>query len=171
MIFTTENLISITAIVVGTSIGVVSLVISYYLNKKTLKQSEKNLKIKLLHEDRKKALFTLSERFKKSKNYPELKKNIFEFIKSSEGQYLPDDIIKMIYTKINEIEEFIDKKCPYKPPEPSQEEVEEWEIMDWEQKTNMTPFEKFELEFEEKLSSFKNEIEAKAHRKLKTPTE
>ena len=51
---TIENWIGIASITFGTAIAVISLLLSYFFNIKTLKQSETNLRLQLTYEDEKK---------------------------------------------------------------------------------------------------------------------
>ena len=87
MALTEENLISIGAIIVG----IISLILSYLLNRWTLKQSEKNLKTQLLYEDRKKAIFGL-KKILENTDYYTMKSRLINYIDSLEGQFILPDL-------------------------------------------------------------------------------
>lgn len=104
LILNLQNLITISAVIVA----LVTAILTLIYNKRFLKQSQINLQIQLLHEDRKKALFKiLTIVDDESSDFFEIE----TFIKSPESIYLPDNtqiLINNAVKKVNDAFPFIE---------------------------------------------------------------
>ena len=151
-------------------ISFMSLLISIYFNKRTLKQSDVNLKTQLLYDDLKKSIFKLNDVIDTSKTYNKFCENIKKFLDSNEGQFIPNEIIKEIRIGMSDLDKFDSENDPSIPPgqdeyieEQYQEHLKEQEEID----KLKEPYEIFEEKFNNKLHEFKSKIKKKSKEKLK----
>lgn len=159
--FSPEILISMIMTITGIITAIVGI--------KALKQSEKNLKIQLFYEDRKKAIFELNKILKNSE-YFSTKYQLINFLELPESQYLPPNIRKNILSKIKEIDELIKEKGYDKVLEQAQPTMsgeEELELMEKEMIRQQDPEEWVEDRLEKKFTSFKTDIKNESQKKLK----
>ena len=164
-----ENLISIILAIIAVIVSIISLIITYRFNKKTLQQSEKNLKIQLFYEDRKKAIFKLNKILEGEK-YFLVRTELLDFLKLPESLYLPLDIKKSILNKIKKIDELIKEKDydrALKESIPLASEEEALEAMIEEANRQEDPEEWVEDRLKEKFSVLKKDIIDKSRKKLK----
>ncbi len=165
-----ESWVALAGVGSGTIVGVASLVLSYLSNKRTLEQSEKNLQTQLFHEDRKRALVKLSALLDEEiLDAPEgsflgLKTTLWNFLRSLDGQFLPDDTRKMIINEIKKLNKSAEGS--YEQIEPSDEEIERFER---ERYNNLDEFERFDQDFSEQIRQAKEAIRNKIREDIKPP--
>lgn len=160
-----ENLTSIILAIVG----IVSLGLTFYFNRKTLQQSEKNLKIQLFYEDKKKAIFELNKILRFSDNLS-TKSSLIHFLESPESQYLPLDTKSSVLTYIKEIEGFMKEGGYDKTLEENQPfipEEEKLRMMEEEMIRLQDPEEWVNDQLQEKITSIKAKIKEESEKKLK----
>lgn len=132
-----------------------SLETSKELNRKTLEQTEKNLRLQLIYNDRKKALLTLFYILRSKKNPV---KEIKEYLNSSESFFLPKEIRAITTEFINNIDK-MENEAPWMPSPDILEEIREQE--EAEQRAIFESFsvnEEFEYIMDQKILNFKSTV-------------
>lgn len=145
---------------------IISIIVAYLNHKATLKQSEKNLLIQLSYNDTKKAQQDLLDRITKNHKYNDLKYSVKSFLDSAEGQFLPENLKKQLKESLEKLESFCYQDSPYPKHQLSSDEEmksyakdeEEYMKAEEERKKKLTPDEKFEEEFAEKFSEFRERM-------------
>ena len=132
-----------------------SLETSKELNRKTLEQTEKNLRLQLIYNDRKKALLTLFYILRSKKNPI---KEIKEYLNSSESFFLPKEIRAITTEFINNIDK-MENEAPWMPSPDILEEIREQE--EAEQRAIFESFsvnEEFEYIMDQEILNFKSTV-------------
>jgi|GEM_PF-6529501 len=159
MAFTPEVIIGI----IGTIIGISSLIMSWFFTRKALEQADRNLKTQLLYEDKKQALKKLQEIITGSK-YFELHEKIDLFLLSFEGNYVPYDVGKEIHNMLIELEKFENNNAYYTTIGEIREDTL---AQDYEPpKEGMTYQEEFDRDFEWEIKSFKRIAKERLNKSL-----
>lgn len=161
------NWIAIVAVIVG----ILSLVSSYILSNRALKQSEESVKRQLRYEDEKKALKQLTELMRNNKNFNDFQKEILKFLNSFESQYIPSETRSFIYEHLRDVEKYSIENDPLAPPGPTDAEseamYEEYIESERERKASMDDYELFNQEFEKKIKEFKDSVTGHVHKKVR----
>ncbi|MGP8189492.1 MAG: hypothetical protein ACLQG5_06215 [Methanobacterium sp.] len=183
-----QNIITLFAVIVAASASVLSLLnsrrtlnlskelnvrtleASAQLNIETLKQSEKNLKIQLLHEDRKNVLLDLI----KILESPDGKnKTLEKFLSSPKSVFIPNSTRRLIETEIREVNQFEYENDPSIAPEPTPEQWEKIERENYELKQEIerskNSYENYVDEYIGKFQASKRAIKNKVLENLKNP--
>ncbi|MGP8023862.1 MAG: hypothetical protein ACLPHE_07550 [Methanobacterium sp.] len=151
-------------------LNVRTLEASAQLNIETLKQSEKNLKIQLLHEDRKNVLLDLI----KILESPDGKnKTLEKFLSSPKSVFIPNSTRRLIETEIREVNQFEYENDPSIAPEPTPEQWEKIERENYELKQEIerskNSYENYVDEYIGKFQASKRAIKNKVLENLKNP--
>lgn len=150
--------------IIGTITGVSSLIVAMHYNRKAIKQADKaleqadkNLKTQLLYEDKKRALMNLQKIMTDAKPY-ELGEKINTFLNSFEGNYVPNEVIKNIKNKIEELDEYYKQNSPFPSDEMSDGEYKyylELGLIREDPYEGMDQIEIFEYDYKNKIDSAK----------------
>ena len=146
----------------GVLVTIIASYLHFYFSKKTLRlqleQTEKNLKIQLLHEDRKKALRELFQILNtKHKTYSDFKKAIDPFLEGLSGAFLPQELLKELRKEIYDIDVFLLVELGQGP---SAEEEDQWMEEFYQQLEKMSPEERAQFELEQRFSGLKSKMKA-----------
>jgi|SRR3989338_791255 len=174
------EILTITFSFLAISISTLSLINSCYYNKKTLRQSEKNLKIQLIHNDVNNAIRNLHRCVihNKNKSFGDFEKDVNDYLDSYEGLLVPNNIRKLIKSNFSDLNKKSDDFYSFlKQPEPSDEEILKHEEEVYEEKMSMEPHERFELELKDDygraidsiIFGIKKEINIKRKNPVKLP--
>ncbi len=160
-------------------IGIISLIMSYYLNsrtlkhseilnKKSLRQSEINITRELRYEDEKKAMKILMELVDNDLKYLDKRNDILVFLKSFEGSFLPVSIAKSVIEDYNKLDEFERENDPSYPSDEYFKDMEENYSEYLEEKERyMHPYDKYSEELSRKINESHNSIKHKIIKKIK----
>ena len=160
---TNELLVSYFALLVA----ILSFCISVYFNKRTLEQSDANLKTQLLYDDQKKSIFKLNDIIDTSKTYNKFCENIKIFLDSNEGQFISNEIRTDISIGMRDLDKYDLENDPSRPPELDDDEEYQRYLKDQEEiDQSMNPYEIFEQKFGNKLVMFKSKIKNKSRQNL-----
>jgi hypothetical protein len=123
---------------------------------RSIESAKEILRTQLLYEEKKKALRSLHGLVEQRYDtYRAFKLAILEFLRTLEADFLPAELGAAIYSKINELDKFLEDKGLV-APEPSNEEIDSW-IKGYEEYRQALPFpEREELEFEDRLKEIKS---------------
>ncbi len=151
-------------------IALLALAVSFWYNKKTLEQSEKNTVAQITYEGKKNSLWKLMKIIKENQNDYELEKKLDEFLQSPDAVLLPSSVIGEVYKQKSGINKFNEKNSPYpQPSEPSEEEIEKHQQEEYEYYERLSDEEKFEERFSREVYSAKSNIIGAISRELNFP--
>jgi len=157
--FTPELWVGLMGVILGAS----SLIVSLHFNRKAinqaseaLEQADKNLKIQLLYEDKKKALMALEQIINES-NYKEIKEKMANFLLSFGGKYAPQEVVFEINKKICALEEFEDEHSPYPTGREPDDEPYPFDYVD-DFDLGMNEYDKYDYNLKIKTNDFKNSV-------------
>ncbi|MDO8647059.1 MAG: hypothetical protein Q7R70_01425 [Candidatus Diapherotrites archaeon] len=169
--FTPENWISIFSIISGLFIALLSLLFSYYLNKKALNQSERNVRLQITYADRKQALQELENIFATLNNdgLRRFETELNSFLNSVNGQYIPQIIKEHLKNQIIELHKLEDQD----PSEPHYSD-DYWEELAKQQAEfeeqeykSLDDYERFWKSWESEIDKFRESTKSKINSEVK----
>jgi len=135
--------------------------------------TQRNVKIQLLHVDRKRSLEKLYAILENSKKYADLMKEIRTFMATLDFEILPDSVKSQTRRRIQDLEA-IESKAPWEPrhtPEEINGEIQEYEKIEKELWESMDEIERFEEELKREAYQVKLDIKKEIKRYFEEPTE
>jgi|ACXJ01.1.fsa_nt_gi hypothetical protein len=154
------GLVIVIVAVIGAITGIISLIISVYFSKKVMNQTDRNLKIQLIYEDKKQALDKLqklAETVVTWRNFESYKKSIKQFFNSTQGTFVPKDVATDVLKHLNKLEEYEYKNDP--TIDHSQDDKEPPEYEDYDLTEGMDIFQKYEHNLKDGIVSFEASVD------------
>lgn len=166
-ILSLDNCISGAAVLVG----IASLIFSYNISSRALKQSEENVRKQLVYNNQIMAFKSLHKIIGGRENYKTLKIKLESFLNSFESTFLPQKTISVIHEELRKMDSYLYENDPTRMPDPDDEELEEMAYADFlaekAQRDLITPEELFEEELKSKMYGLKTSLKNHITKKVK----
>lgn len=145
---------------IASMISTLLTVVNVFLIIWNLRLAQRNMKIQLLHADRKKSFEKLYSILEKSENYAELIANAKEFMESLDFELLPEKVKREVRDQISRLEAH-ESEAPWHPqytPEEMEQMIREYDEGQAEELEEMDEGKRFERDLDSQADSIKWDI-------------